>query len=77
MLKVRAIAEAQRERLKSAEVEAQFAHHRVSGEKDCTTVDATGEAAADRFRFRDAFEPFSNFVFQRSYVVMADRVKIG
>ena len=63
LLKVRSIAEGKCERLESAKVAAEFAHHRVGCEKHSAAVDTPGKTAADRLVFRDALNPFANLRF--------------
>ena len=77
LLQVGAVAKTQRERLEPAKIAVQFAHHCVRCKKNRAAVDAAGEAAANRLRFRDALEPLAHFVFQRGDVVVADRVEVG
>ena len=77
LLQVGAVAEAQRERLEPAKVAAQFAHHSVRRQEHRAAVDAAGETAAYGLGFRDALEPFANFIFQRGDVVVADQVEIS
>ena len=77
LLQVGAVTEAQRKRLEPAKVAAQFAHHSVRCQEHRAAVDPTGETAADRLGFRDALEPFTNFIFQRGDVVVANQAEVG